>query len=252
MTTVVMTADGVATTCCDSAAAAGLRGPSLAVVAVLPAARGALDERRLVGTAASDLNTLAGARGGTVGATLRTQRREIRHPPLEDMVSGGAIAYLRVEKPRFLFLGGSAGVVAAADVATAAPPVASAVCAGTSAARVASLVGCLVADAPTPAPGAVSSAASAALGEGGAGSQLSRRARPPSPSSSSSSNDEYSEVAGEESPCCLRSQNSSLLCSRRSHRRIARRPLLLPPLRCARARSGSGRGWVGSRDIHGH
>jgi hypothetical protein len=166
MTTVVMTADGAATTCCDSAAAATLREPSLAVVAVLPAARGALDELRLVGTAASDLNTLAGARGGTVGATLRTQRREIRHPPLKDMASGGAIAYLRVEKPRFLFLGGSAGVVAAVDVATAATPVASAARAGTSAARVASLVGCLVADAPTPAPGAVSSAASAALGEG--------------------------------------------------------------------------------------
>jgi hypothetical protein len=32
--------------------------------------RDALDERRLVGTDASDLNTLAGARGGTVGATL--------------------------------------------------------------------------------------------------------------------------------------------------------------------------------------
>jgi hypothetical protein len=100
-----------------------------------------------------------------VGATLRTQRREIRHPPLEDMASGGVIAYLRVEKPRFLFLGGSVGVVATADVATATPPIA-------SAARVASLVGCLVADAPAPALGAVSSAASAALGEGGAGSHL--------------------------------------------------------------------------------
>jgi hypothetical protein len=57
---------------CDSTAAAAVRGPSLAAIAVLPAARDALDERRLVGTAASDLNTLAGARGGTVGATLRT------------------------------------------------------------------------------------------------------------------------------------------------------------------------------------
>jgi hypothetical protein len=57
---------------CDCTAAAALRGPLLAAVVVLPAARDALDERRLVGTAASDLNTLAGARGGTVGATLRT------------------------------------------------------------------------------------------------------------------------------------------------------------------------------------
>jgi hypothetical protein len=71
MTSSVMAADRAATACCDSAAAAALRGPSLAAVTVLPAARGALDERFLVGTAVSDLNTLAGARGGTVGATLR-------------------------------------------------------------------------------------------------------------------------------------------------------------------------------------
>jgi hypothetical protein len=87
--------------------------------------------------------------------------------------------------------------------------------------RAASLMGCLATGAPTPAPGAVSSAASAALGEGGTGSHLSGRARPPSlSSSSSSSDDEYSEVAGGESPCCSRSRNSSLLCSRRSRRRI--------------------------------
>jgi hypothetical protein len=59
----VMAANGAATACCGSTAAAALRGPSLATVAALPAARGALDERHLVGTAASDLNTLAGARG---------------------------------------------------------------------------------------------------------------------------------------------------------------------------------------------
>jgi hypothetical protein len=46
------------------------RSPPLAAVAVLVAARNALDERRLVGTAASVLSTLAGTRGGTVGATL--------------------------------------------------------------------------------------------------------------------------------------------------------------------------------------
>jgi hypothetical protein len=38
---------------------------------VLAAARDALDERRLVGTTASVLSTLADARGGTVGASLR-------------------------------------------------------------------------------------------------------------------------------------------------------------------------------------
>jgi hypothetical protein len=58
-----MAADGAATTCCGSAAATALRGPSLTTVATLPAGRGALDERRLVGTATSDLNTLAGAKG---------------------------------------------------------------------------------------------------------------------------------------------------------------------------------------------
>jgi hypothetical protein len=57
--------------------------------------------------------------------------------------------------------------VATADVATAAPLVTSMVRAGASAARVASFIGCLAAGAPALAPGAVSSAASAALGEGG-------------------------------------------------------------------------------------
>jgi hypothetical protein len=50
------------TSCCDSATAAAPRGPSLTAFAVLSAARDALDERRLVGTVASDLNTLSGAR----------------------------------------------------------------------------------------------------------------------------------------------------------------------------------------------
>jgi hypothetical protein len=134
----------------------------------------------------------------------------------------GVVAYLRVEKPRFLFLKGSAGVVAAADVATAAPPVTSMARAYASAACVASLMGHLAAGAPVPALGAVSSTASMALGEGGAGSYPLGRARPPSLSSSFSSDDEYSEVTGEESLCCSRSRNSSLLCSRRSRRRICR------------------------------
>jgi hypothetical protein len=96
-----------------------------------------------------------------------------------------------VENPRFLFLGGSADAVAAASVATTSPPVVSAARAGASAARVASLLGCLAVGAPTLAPGAVSSAASAAVGEGGEGSHLSSGARPPSLPSSSSSDNEY-------------------------------------------------------------
>jgi hypothetical protein len=55
--------------------------PPLAAVAVLASARGALDERHLVGIDASALSTLAGARGGTVGATLRTRKRTVRPPP---------------------------------------------------------------------------------------------------------------------------------------------------------------------------
>jgi hypothetical protein len=57
---------------CGPATAAAPHESSLATVVVLTVARDALDERRLVGTAASDLSTLAGVRGDTVGATLRT------------------------------------------------------------------------------------------------------------------------------------------------------------------------------------
>jgi hypothetical protein len=100
------------------------------------------------------------------------------------------VAYLRVENPRFLFLGGSVDAVVAAGVATTSPPVIPAASAGASAAHVASLVGCLAAGALAPAPSAVSSTTSAALGEGGKGSHLSGRARPPSLSSSSSSDED--------------------------------------------------------------
>jgi hypothetical protein len=160
-----------------------------------------------------------------------------------------------VENPRFLFLRGSADVVATTGVAAAAPPAISAARAGASTARVASPVGCLAASAPAPAPGALSFAASAALDEGGEGSHLSGGARPPSLSfSSSSSDDEYSEVPGEESPCCSRSRNSSILRSQRSRRRMLRsflRAALSCSRRCAaRVCSGSGRGRVGPRGVH--
>jgi hypothetical protein len=74
VTAMVVTAAVAITTCCGSVAAATLRGASLVVAAVLPVARGAIDERCLVGTDASDLSALAGARGATVGATLRMQK----------------------------------------------------------------------------------------------------------------------------------------------------------------------------------
>jgi hypothetical protein len=60
----------VVATCCGPATAAAPRESSLAAVVVLTVARDALDEHRLVGTTASDLSTLAGARGGTVDATM--------------------------------------------------------------------------------------------------------------------------------------------------------------------------------------
>jgi hypothetical protein len=56
-------------TFCGSVAMAALRGASLVAAAALPVARGALDERRLIGMGASDLSTL-GREGGMVGVTV--------------------------------------------------------------------------------------------------------------------------------------------------------------------------------------
>jgi hypothetical protein len=182
-------------------------------------------------------------RGGALSASpCECENGKFKLPPFEDRASGGAVAYLRVETPRFLFLWGTTGVVSAADVATAAPP-------DTSAARAASLMDCLVTGAPAPAPGAGSSSASAALGEEGSGSHLLGRARPSSlSSSSSSSNDEYSEVAEGESTCCSRSRNSSSFCSRRSCRWI-----LFSFLRAARScsRRCAGRAHARTRGVGG-
>jgi hypothetical protein len=71
-----MNAVVVAAACCGYAATATLRGASPVAVAAPPVTRGALDERRLVGMDASALNAFAGARGGAVGATLRTLNRK--------------------------------------------------------------------------------------------------------------------------------------------------------------------------------
>jgi hypothetical protein len=162
----VMTAIAAVATCCGSIAAAALRGGSPVAVAVIPVTLGALDERLLVGTDASDLRSLAGTRGGTVGATLRTQNGWIKLLPLKNGASGGAVTYLKVEKPHFLFFEGSTGGVAAAGVATVALPNASVTCVGTSATRAASSVDRPAAGDSAPAPGACSSTVSAALDEG--------------------------------------------------------------------------------------
>jgi hypothetical protein len=174
------------TACCGSAAAAALCGGSPVAAVVPPVALGALDERLLVGTDASDLSTLAGVRGGTIGVTVSTQRQGFERQPFETRASGEATAYLKVDKPRFLFLEGSPDAVTAAGVTPTALPDASAAHAGASAMRAAPSVDRLAADTPAPAPGACSSAASAALGEEGAGSHLSgglapRHSPPPLP-----------------------------------------------------------------------
>jgi hypothetical protein len=65
----VVVAAAATASCRDPVATAVPRDGSL-VPTALPAARGTLDELRLVGTDASDLSTLVGARAGTVGATL--------------------------------------------------------------------------------------------------------------------------------------------------------------------------------------
>jgi hypothetical protein len=171
------------------------------------------------------------------------------------MASWGVVAYLRVENPA----SSSLGARRALRLRPTSPPrhPQSPPRRALARSRTTSLLDYLATGAPAPALGAGSSAASAALGEGCAGSHLSGRARPPSLSSSSSSpDDEYSEVAREESPCCSRSRNSSLFCSRRSRCQI-----LFSFLRAARscsrrcaacAHSGSRRGRIGLCCVHGH
>jgi hypothetical protein len=68
----------VVAACCGPAAAAAPCEPSLASVAVLPAAHDALDDRRLVGTAASDLNTLAGARGARWAPPCECENEKVK------------------------------------------------------------------------------------------------------------------------------------------------------------------------------
>jgi hypothetical protein len=227
---------GEATSCGLEASAAPCE-LALAAAASLAPARGALDERCRVGMDASALSTLAGARGGTVGTTLRRCKQAVRFPHDGHATPRMMISGLEEEKARFLFLEVPADVAGAAGATAAAPPAistartgasatrtdASEARADASAARAASVVDCLVAGASAPTPGDATLATRAGSGDGGAGSHLSGRACPlvSSSSSSFSSDDEYSSVPGEESPCCSRSRNSSLLRSRRFRCRVA-------------------------------
>jgi hypothetical protein len=209
-----------------------------------------------------------------VGATLRTRKRTVRPPPGGRATPRKVTPYLKEEKAHFLFLEVPADVVGAVGAAAAAPPTASATRAGsatrtgastartgasvshagTSVARAASVVDCLAADTSASAPGDGSLATGAGSGDGGAGSHLSGRTCPLSSSSSStysSFDDEYSSIPGEESPCCSRSRNSSLLCSRRSRRRASRSLLRFARSRSHRctARASAGDRGVGGSDF---
>jgi hypothetical protein len=99
-----------ATTCCCSVVAAAGCGSEtsatpreslLAAVAVLAAARDALDERRLVGTAASVLSTFAGARGARSASPCEHVNKEVRPPQLKYTTPRGTTSHLR-ELPRGL------------------------------------------------------------------------------------------------------------------------------------------------------
>jgi hypothetical protein len=220
MVTVVLTAAATVAPCCGSVATAMLRGGS-PVVAALPAARGALDERCLMGTDASDLSALAGASVGAVSATLRTRKQKTELQPLEAGTSGGATAYLKVEKPRFLFLEGLADAAMAPVTVATTLLDASAARTGASAARAVSSTDRPVAGASAPTTGARSSAALTTLGDG--------RGIPPLGGSPPPITLLFflllrrvlrGRRGGGGSPCCSRSLYSSLCCSRRSRHRM--------------------------------
>jgi hypothetical protein len=122
---------------------------------------------------------------------------QLSSSPLKSGVPAENTTYLKLEKPRFLFLEGSGGTPTTPFAATAATLT------GASTVRATSSTDRPVAGASTPAAGAFSSAASSTLGDGGGGFHLSGGAHPLSlSSSSSSSDDEFSGVVGGESPCC--------------------------------------------------
>jgi hypothetical protein len=76
------------TSYCGSVATAVPRGSSPAAAA-LPTARGALDERRFVGTDAFDPSAFARARAGTICVTLRTRKHKDEHRPLKSKGAQG-------------------------------------------------------------------------------------------------------------------------------------------------------------------
>jgi hypothetical protein len=119
--------------------------------------------------------------------------------PSKPGARGENATYLRLEKPRFLFLEGSVRAVVAPVVAAAVLVDELAALADASAARTASSTGCPAAGAPAPVPRPPPLKGPAP-----------RRSPPPPPVTMSSR-----ESPGG-SPCCSRSRYSSLSYSRRS------------------------------------
>jgi hypothetical protein len=78
------------TSCCGSMDIAMPHGGS-PVATALPATRGALDERRLIGTDASDLSAFAGARVGTIGVTPRMRKQKDEHRPPQNQGRTGEV-----------------------------------------------------------------------------------------------------------------------------------------------------------------
>jgi hypothetical protein len=104
--TAVAAATAAISSCCGLVATAVSHDGS-PVAAALAAARGALDERRLVITGAPDLTALAGARARTIGVTLRTKKHKDEHRPLEIKGAQGKWCSPQVGEAPLLFLEGS-------------------------------------------------------------------------------------------------------------------------------------------------
>jgi hypothetical protein len=210
---VVLTAATVAASCREPAATSVSRGsPDAATTLPTAAARGALDERCLMGTDAPNLSTLAGASSGTVGATLRTKTQDQAPAPRNRGCLGGTLpttnsrgpvssfARARLWPPRRLspplLRSLTPSRRSPASLRCARPPLLTA--------RWRVSLRPLRALAPLPPLRPSTTGVGDSTSRGGA--------RPPSLSSSSSFHDdeEFSGVAGGESPCCSRSRYSSL------------------------------------------
>jgi hypothetical protein len=228
-TVAIVAAATTAAPCCGPVATVMPSGSS-PDAAVLAAARGTLDERNLIGTAVSDLSTLAGAREGTVGVTLRTRNTRVSIGPSKSRTHGGNAAHLRLEKPRFLFLEGLGG-------APVAP-------AGTAVVLTGASTDDFAVGASMPAAGASSSA----RGDGGGGFHLSRgRPRhsllPPPPPMRSSPASPGGEPLLLAQPVLLVLLLPALLPPDSPLLHTCR-PLLLPLLRGAGGRPSPGRWWI--------